>query len=240
VVLEGSAPAGSPLPPEFLVPVRDQDPGQWATLTIAGRVHVVAFSAEHALLACVGRLPYRRLSHAQLLADWPDEAWWLALDPRLPTERRLPVAVPERPWLQKVLTEDQVSWYLDDGLDRVAGFVHRVSDIEPVPHGDLAATLGVTEAPYALRWPAVRLGLVRVPVGGQTAEACVDMDGWVVERAPFRGNGFTPSGTAHAVPEFKIDSTSLPHGALLCRLADAGVTVIARFDADTRGWRHDH
>ena len=44
------------------------------------------------------------------------------------------------------------------------------------------------------------------------------MEGWVIERPPFRGNGFAPGESSDVVAEFKVDSARLPHGAQL--LAD--------------------
>ena len=62
------------------------------------------------------------------------------------------------------------------------------------------------------------------------------MQGWVVERAPFRGNGFAP-GDTDVVAEFKVDSIRLPHGAQLWRLTRTGTeTLIATFDADATRW----
>jgi hypothetical protein len=62
------------------------------------------------------------------------------------------------------------------------------------------------------------------------------MQGWVIERPPFRGNGFAP-GDTEVVPEFKVDSVRLPHGAQMWRLSsDGSQTLVATFDADTTKW----
>ena len=70
-----------------------------------------------------------------------------------------------------------------------------------------------------LRWPAYRPSLYRIPYGGQNEAAMRAMEGWVIERAPFRGNGFAPGESSDVVAEFKVDSARLPHGAQLWRLA---------------------
>jgi YD repeat-containing protein len=91
---------------------------------------------------------------------------------------------------------------------------------------------------YLLRWPAHRANLYRIPYGGQHEAAMRAMQGWVIERAPFRGNGFAPSEGRDVIAEFKIDSTRLPHGAQLWQLTrDGEEKLIALFDADGPRWR---
>jgi hypothetical protein len=64
------------------------------------------------------------------------------------------------------------------------------------------------------------------------------MDGWVIERPPFRGNGFAPGESRDVIAEFKVDSTRLPHGSELWRIdADGGQELVAVFDCDTPVWR---
>jgi hypothetical protein len=64
------------------------------------------------------------------------------------------------------------------------------------------------------------------------------MDGWVIERPPFRGNGFAPAESNDVIAEFKVDSIRLPHGAQLWRMdADGNETLAALFDADAPRWR---
>jgi hypothetical protein len=64
------------------------------------------------------------------------------------------------------------------------------------------------------------------------------MEGWVIERPPFRGNGFAPSETNDVIAEFKVDSARLPHDAELWRLRrDGRQELIARLDADGPMWR---
>jgi hypothetical protein len=63
------------------------------------------------------------------------------------------------------------------------------------------------------------------------------MRGWVIERAPFRGNVFAP-GEGEVIAEFKVDSARLPHGAQMWRMTrDSGETLVALLDADGPRWR---
>jgi hypothetical protein len=63
------------------------------------------------------------------------------------------------------------------------------------------------------------------------------MQGWVIERGPFRGNGFAPSDTRDVIAEFKVDSARLPHGAEIWRLRrDGECTLVALLDADGPRW----
>jgi hypothetical protein len=64
------------------------------------------------------------------------------------------------------------------------------------------------------------------------------MRGWVIEREPFRGNGFAPSENGDVVAQFKVDSVRLPHGAQLWRVSSTGTeTLVATFDADGPRWQ---
>jgi hypothetical protein len=64
------------------------------------------------------------------------------------------------------------------------------------------------------------------------------MEGWVIERPPFRGNGFAPGDSSDVVAEFKVDSARLPHGAQLWRVAaDGSEKLLAILDADRPVWR---
>ncbi len=91
---------------------------------------------------------------------------------------------------------------------------------------------------YVLRWPAYRPSLYRIPYGGQNEQALRAMDGWVIERPPFRGNGFAPGEGRDVIAEFKVDSVRLPHGAQLWRIdADGTEKMIAIFDCDAPIWR---
>ena len=78
---------------------------------------------------------------------------------------------------------------------------------------------------HVLRWVAHRSDLYRLPYGGQHEAAMRAMQGWVIERPPFRGNGFAP-GDTDVVAEFKVDSVRLPHGAQMWRLARDGTETL--------------
>jgi hypothetical protein len=164
-----------------------------------------------------------------------------AVPSRAPVEQPIP--------MQKVVAPSQVGWYLDRGYDRVCGFVHREQEVAHLrTPTKLVSALGLRydRSPfdpdaseiYILRWPAYRPTLYRIPYGGRTEAAMAAMEGWVIERVPFRGNGFAPSESEEVIAEFKVDSVRLPHGAQLWRLsADGGSRLVARLDADGPTWR---
>jgi hypothetical protein len=153
------------------------------------------------------------------------------------------------PMMQKAIAPSQVSYYLDRGYDRVSGFVHRVNELAHLKTpAQLCAALGLgypnspfsrnADEIYVLRWPAYRPNLYRIPYGGQTEAAMRAMQGWVIERPPFRGNGFAPGESSDVVAEFKVDSARLPHGAQLWRIgADGTERIVATLDSDAPAWR---
>ncbi|MFI6763535.1 SseB family protein [Micromonospora sp. NPDC050417] len=157
---------------------------------------------------------------------------------------------PGRPtMMQKTIAPSQVIYYLERGYDRVSGFVHRapeVAHLNTPAKLHAALGLGYANSPFArdadeiyvLRWPAYRPSLYRIPYGGQSESAMRAMEGWVIERPPFRGNGFAPGESSDVVAEFKVDSARLPHGAELWRIGSDGTEVlIATFDADAPSWQ---
>ncbi|MEH0971946.1 SseB family protein [Micromonospora sp. CPCC 205546] len=161
-----------------------------------------------------------------------------------------PTPDPARPIvMQKAVAPSQLAYYLERGYDRVSGFVHRAGELAhlttPAQLHD-ALGLGYPESPFArdageiyvLRWPAHRPSLYRIPYGGQNEAAMRAMEGWVIERPPFRGNGFAPGESSDVVAEFKVDSARLPHGAQLWRIgADGTERVVAILDTDALRWR---
>jgi hypothetical protein len=157
---------------------------------------------------------------------------------------------PGRPtMMQKTIAPSQVVYYLDRGYDRVSGFVHRAPEVAHLnTPAKLHAALGLGYAGspfardadeiYVLRWPAYRPSLYRIPYGGQTEPAMRAMEGWVIERAPFRGNGFAPGESSDVIAEFKVDSARLPNGAELWRIGSDGTEhLVATFDSDAPSWR---
>jgi hypothetical protein len=169
----------------------------------------------------------------------------------------VPAEQPQRPAeptahltiMQKAVPAEQIDYYLERGYDRIAGFVHRAGEVEHLRSpGDLFAALGLlydgspyqpdAKEAFVLRWPAHRPSLYRIPYGGQSEQALRAMDGWVIERPPFRGNGFAPGEGKDVIAEFKVDSVRLPHGAQLWRMdADGDDQMIAVLDCDAPVWR---
>ncbi|WP_239082528.1 SseB family protein [Actinoplanes teichomyceticus] len=193
------------------------------------------------------------------LANWATEAGLGAdpIDGPSAEETAEPVPAPEpasdetqhATVMQKTIAAEQVDYYLERGYDRVAGFVHRASEVEHLrTPAELFSALGLyydsspfqpdAKEAFVLRWPAFRPSLYRIPYGGQNEQALRAMDGWVIERPPFRGNGFAPGEGRDVIAEFKVDSVRLPHGAQLWRIdADGNERMLAIFDADGPLWR---
>ncbi|MGC4745331.1 SseB family protein [Micromonospora sp. DT201] len=165
--------------------------------------------------------------------------------------RYAPTAVdPTRPTvMQKAIAPSQLAYYLDRGYDRVSGFVHRAGELAHLTTpAQVHEALGLSypgspftpdaDEIYVLRWPAHRPSLYRIPYGGQNEAAMRAMEGWVIERPPFRGNGFAPGESSDVVAEFKVDSARLPHGTQLWRIgADGTERVVAELDTDAVLWR---
>jgi hypothetical protein len=190
------------------------------------------------------------------LASWAAEAG-LGAEPADAEESPTPIPAPapanddaqHATVMQKTLPPEQVDYYLERGYDRVAGFVHRATEVEHLrTPAELFGALGLTyegsphqadaKEAYVLRWPAYRPSLYRIPYGGQNEPALRAMDGWVIERPPFRGNGFAPGEGRDVIAEFKVDSVRLPHGAQLWRIdADGSEHMVAIFDNDLPQWR---
>ena len=192
------------------------------------------------------------------LANWAAEAG-LGADPAdsLPEDAVVAVPAPEpasddaqhATVMQKTIPPEQVDYYLERGYDRVAGFVHRATEVEHLrTPAELFAALGLSydasphladaKEAYVLRWPAYRPSLYRIPYGGQNEQALRAMDGWVIERPPFRGNGFAPGESRDVIAEFKVDSVRLPHGSQVWRIdADGNERMVAIFDNDGPFWR---
>ncbi|GAA2385988.1 SseB family protein [Dactylosporangium salmoneum] len=154
--------------------------------------------------------------------------------------------------MQKPISPEQLSHYLERNYDRVSGFVHRAGEVAHLETPEqLYNALGLgyagssfkpdAEEAYVLRWIAYRGDLYRIPYGGQSHDAMRAMEGWVIERPPFRGNGFAPSETGDVIAEFKVDSARLPHHAELWRVRrDGRQELIARLDADGPLWRKNN
>ncbi|MEW2441491.1 SseB family protein [Micromonospora marina] len=191
------------------------------------------------------------------LANWAAEVG-LGDDPEpasvpQPAERQrpeVPTIAANRPvTMQKVIAASQLAYYLERGYDRVSGFVHRAGELAHLrTPAELYQALGLghpgspfspdDEEIYLLRWPAYRPSLYRIPYGGPNEAAMRAMEGWVIERPPFRGNGFAPGESSDVIAEFKVDSARLPHGAELWRVgADGDSRLVAVLDTDELLWR---
>ncbi|WP_067487933.1 SseB family protein [Actinomadura hibisca] len=157
--------------------------------------------------------------------------------------------VPQPAIMQKVVPHGHVTWYLEQGYDRVGGFVHLTSDVADLQTPvQLYEALGLlyTDAPFApddegvyvIRWPAYCPDLYRIPFGGRTEEELATWGeaGWVLEDAPFEGGGFAP-GSAGSIREYKVDSVRLPYGAEMYFLGmDRSERFVAMYDPDRLAW----
>ncbi|RFU40975.1 SseB family protein [Actinomadura logoneensis] len=169
--------------------------------------------------------------------------------------------------MQKVLRPEHVTHYLDGGYDLVAGYVQKLKDVADLTRPEqLVRTLGLDQpgspfdpgmdAVHVIRWPAVKPALFRRSLEGgdedETSAAGVP-GGQAGEHLPSGGRGYAPSGgrgyapsggrgyapgDGPPVPEYRVDSQRLPHGAEMHRLAREGrPTLVAVYDADLRRWR---
>jgi SseB protein N-terminal domain len=186
------------------------------------------------------------------LASWAQEVG-LSDEPSVEFEAAVAAAdagpEPERPVaMQKAVAPTQVAYYLERGYDRISGFVHRAGEVAHLNSPEQmysALGLGYAGSPFKpsddeiflLRWTAHRPNLYRIPYGGRDEPGMRAMQGWMIERPPYRGNGFAPGETDDVIAEFKVDSARLPHGSQLWRLGrDGQETLVALFDADGPRW----
>jgi hypothetical protein len=149
---------------------------------------------------------------------------------------------------QKTIPHQQVPFYLERGYDRVGGFVHPAGAVEHLrTPAQLYLALGLIrsseefspadDSVHVLRWIGYRTDLYPVALGGNDYATAEARGGTVVEPGPFRGDGFAPSEGDERIPEHKVDSVRLPHGAKILRIDSRGeVTEIALYDADSREW----
>jgi hypothetical protein len=151
--------------------------------------------------------------------------------------------------MQKVVPHGHVGWYLEQGYDRVGGFVHPTGDVAELQTPvQLYEALGLLyedtpfspadEGVYVIRWPAYCPDLYRIPFGGRDAEEMASWGdaGWVIERPPFVGGGFAP-GSAGSIREYKVDSVRLPYGAEMYYLGmDRSERFVAMYDPDRLAW----
>lgn len=263
-----------------LVPLADDMPDgatvgspdfRWQVTPAGGRDSIVLFTSPERMSAQLGAgVRAVRATLVQAIRAWPPGDLPLALNPGTPIGASLPgeqvlslaqwagemgladdASPPEV--MQKVIPHHQLSYYLERGYNRVAGFVYRARDVAGYDTpASLYAALGLTghtptvdglpfaaddQAVAVLRWPAYRTGLYRTPYGGRDEAAMRDAGGWVIEEAPFRGAGYAPNDTDAVIPEYKVDSVSLPHGSEIYRVGrDGGEVLYASYDADGGRW----
>ncbi|MCW2900283.1 MAG: hypothetical protein JWO67_2548 [Streptosporangiaceae bacterium] len=160
-----------------------------------------------------------------------------------------PAPAYQPPVLQKVLPHGHVPWYLDQGYDRIGGFVHLAADVNDLQTPQqLYDVLGLSypdspfspddEGVYVVRWTAHSHDLYRIPFGGRTDEERAGWEeaGWVVEQPPFQGDGFAP-GSCGTIREYKVDSVRLPYGAEMYYLGrDRSERFVAVYDPDVLAW----
>jgi hypothetical protein len=150
--------------------------------------------------------------------------------------------------MQKVVPHGLVGYYLDQGYDRVAGYVYRWDDVRvldtPAKLFDVLG-LGYVGSPFArgdpamhvIRWPGYARQLYRTALGGTDPRGMQSVPGgWVIERPPFAGNGYAPS-RQYAIPQLKVDSIRLPHRAEMWRIDAGGAQeFVAAYDSDRWRW----
>src|SRR5690606_7945642 len=76
----------------------------WAPWTTGNRTHILAFTSPTAMSLCLDDPTgtYRSVPFHPLAAEWPNEEWWLAINPGLPIEAYLPA------WFMSQLTRGDV------------------------------------------------------------------------------------------------------------------------------------
>lgn len=154
------------------------------------------------------------------------------------------------PILQKAVTPQMAQAYVKQGLDRVAGYVVRASEVASITsteelfelHG-----LGFDGSPFAPDQPLHVLHLPQPPtatllraLGGTTPEAVAQAGGGFLERPPFRGDGTTGVGDLETELMW-LEHTRLTPGTRLWRFepgADQPV-LVGTYHGVVFGWQ-DH
>lgn len=141
--------------------------------------------------------------------------------------------------MQKAVTPQMSAAYLQQGFDRVAGFVVRAVDVQ---HATTPAAvfeahgLGFPGSPFdpraehvdVLRFPATPQLRFEDAVGGTDEETRAKTGGPFIDRPPFTGLGFVPV-TGAIVPLYWLVHSRVPAGSELVRIArDGSQTLLAR------------
>ncbi|WP_456844332.1 hypothetical protein [Cellulomonas sp. P5_C6] len=152
--------------------------------------------------------------------------------------------------MQKAVTPQMSTAYLDGGYDRVAGFVVRADDVAwaTTPAEVFAAHgLGFPGTPFApdaphvdvLRFPATAQLRFENATGGTDAETRALTGGPFLDRPPFTGTGFVPV-EGHLVPLSWLVHSRVPAASELVRIAaDGSSTVLAQYVDVGHAWVSD-
>ena len=94
---------------------------------------------------------------------------------------------------------------------------------------------------HVISWVGHRTDLYQIAYGGNDPETAQRNGGWIVEPPPFVGDGYAANEDGRRIPEYKVDSVRLPHGARIYRLtADGSSAEVASYDSDRREWIGSH
>src|SRR5215475_8743645 len=121
---------------ELLLPVSPEAlagraPMGWGTWNSGGRTHVLAFTSDEAMRICLAEHAgsARKIAYHELAAGWPNQDWWLAVNPGMPIEGYLP------PWFVGQLARGDVRV-----PSRSPSGEHRVADSASNGRGPAGAT----------------------------------------------------------------------------------------------------
>jgi hypothetical protein len=218
------------------------EPAAWSVTDVGATRCLLAFTSPEAMRV-VGAEQARGTPLRDLVANWPDPAYVLLLDPLTPLQARLDLAalarvtatavteragnilqafIPPRR-LQRMLTRN-------DGL--ISGYAVELGDVE---HLDTLSALRAA-LPLARLDPAITpalefLHLVRWPV---TSNAKYKPD--TEPDGPTHGTGYLP-GVEPAIQLYKVPATKLPDRAELLQVGlEAPSTLVAAWNAQARTW----
>lgn len=262
---------------ELLLPCSErvaagQDPFTFLTDERDGVSYVFAFTSPSAMVAMLG-LRFRHYQPAplrDLAAAWPDPSLRMVIDPSGPLEFEMYAAhliriagwemvdqctsavddgVGSGTTLSKFLSAVDVARYIDQGHNRVSGYVHRMDELEYFDRPERivpAFSLDYPGSPFSadddaifqVCWPAYGgETLYRPAYGGNTVEQAAIVEGAIVDDPPFRGTGFVLTAQG-AVDQFKVTDVTIPHGAQLLGMKSDGTRyLVAIYNADSRNWQ---
>ncbi|MCW2940593.1 MAG: hypothetical protein JWN00_3578 [Actinomycetia bacterium] len=210
---------------ELFLPARaEDDDRRFATAAFNDGTYILAFTSAAAMAEALrGQAAgHRRIAMTELARAWPKPEWMLAVNVTLPSAAYIDAQTigrmaPGLLVLQKTVPHPHVAHYLDSSYDRVAGLVHRASDVADL---DTPATL------------VQALGLAYADSPFSTADESVHVICWPVHKEAL----LVPTG--EGPPQaFRIDSQRLPHGAEMYLVTASGKrSRVAAYDADLVRW----